>query len=253
MNIPMPSEQEKKVHIVSIVAEALPPKRSFSGEVLRLFQSIGLKYAFASVLDAVAAAILVSLVVGFTASIYSNAMYTNILGDDHFIFAPILFFAPILYFTLLTFTAWKERMCGTWEVLMSCRYNLKYLTALRVIVVSASGLLFLPLITLPLAGTGKYLPILIGAFCAMFLYSCLTLLFLLISESFAFQLVLPILWVSVWGILLFGITPLGVERFLAGIPLAVSGGLAVSLLLLYLAELRVFILRSTDTAVLNQS
>jgi hypothetical protein len=78
----------------------------------------------------------------------------------------------------------------------------------------------------------------------MFFYSGLTLLAMLISESFSLQLSVPLVWVLGWGLLIVAYTPLGVENLLANIPPLYSGFVALILLTLYLAELRIFVLQS---------
>jgi len=247
MNIEMPNDNEKATSISAILNASMPEKRTLSGEVGRLVRCVGIKYAFRGVWDAVTAALLVSITIMLTASFFA---FRSGIEPQYmpFYFTPVMFFTPILYFSLLAFTSWKERMCGTWQALSVCRYNLKYLTAIRVIVVSAAGILFVPLVTLPLVGTEEYLRILVSAFTSMLFYAVLTLLSLLISESQPLQLAVPVLWILTWGMAFIFASPPEMEKALSGISAQFIVVAAVLLLLFYLIELRIFIMRSTRSA-----
>jgi hypothetical protein len=244
MNIDMPSRDERNQSIRAILDAALPVKRTLPGEIKRLFNTVGLKRAFCGVGDAVAAALMVSQGGLLTVSIYI-AITNDGFYAHTFYFIPVMLFAPVLYFSMLIFTTWKERMTGTWEVIASCRYNMKYVTAIRVMLVSAAGMVFIPLTTLPLISTAQYPNIIAAAFCAMFLYSALSLLTLLISESLIFQFAAPVMWSVGWGLALVVYSPLRVENFLANVPIVFSAVTACLLLSLYLFELRIFIMRAT--------
>ena len=239
MNIELPNTKERERSIRAVIDAAMPEKRTLIAEAGRLCRTVGIKNAFCGVGDAVAAALLVSFTAALTASIMSAA------SDTLQYFIPVLILSPVLYFSLLCFTSWKERMCGTWAVLASCRYNLKYITAIRVMLVSLAGMIFIPIVTAPFIGTAEYPKIVAAAFCAMFLYSTLTLLSLLVSESLLFQLVLPITWILFWGLLLIAFEPLQLEIFFAQLPLTVCLFAAFVMLCVYLPVLRVFVLRST--------
>lgn len=242
MNMKIPDPKERGRAIRAIVETALPERRTLRAEIHRLFKSVGIKNAFCGVGDAVAAALLVSFGTALTASVISAVNGPD--GTPYF-FTSILFLSPILYFSLLCFTAWKERMSGTWPVLASCRYNLRHIAALRMMLVSAAGLLFIPIVTLPFAGTAAYPSITASAFCAMFLYSTLTLLSLLVSESLISQFSVPVLWTLFWGVgfILTESETLDIEQFFVDISAAASGITALVLFCAYLMALRAYILQ----------
>jgi hypothetical protein len=239
---------DREQSIRAIVDAAVPRKRTLRGEIRRLMATVGLRRAFCGVGDAAAA----SLIVSAAAMLLACLLQVNTKGDgsaNEPAVSLILFLTPLLYFSLLAFTAWKERITKTWEVLTACRYNLRHLTAIRLIIVSAAGLLFIPLVTLPLIEYGKYARVIAAAFCALFLYSVLTLTLLLISERAASRLAAPVLWVCSWGLLFVNYSVPEIEGFIAAVPAAVTVILAASLVALYLLELRLFILRATRFAV----
>lgn len=250
MIIEMPNSIERERNINKILDMALPEKRTLFRELKRLFNTVGIRHAFCGVKDAAAVAIMISFGAILAFSIILSYIY-EYNREPNFLFTPLLFFSPIFYFSLLLFTQWKERMTKTSEVLSSCRYNLKYITAVRTILVSAAGIVFIPITTLPLITTKMYPYILAAVFCSIFLYSILTLLMLLISESVASHLAPPIIWTSLWGLLIISFTPLKIERFFSSVPLIFSISLAFALLLLYIIQLRVFILKTTRRAVCN--
>ncbi|MDR0984682.1 MAG: hypothetical protein LBL93_06765 [Ruminococcus sp.] len=244
MNIKMPTEEEKKKSIQAIIDMALPEKPTVYAEIKRLFKAVGLKYAFCGVADAVLAAVLVSLCFAIPASIYGAVEIIN-PEDSVISFLPILFLSPILYLSILFFTAWKEYLTGTLDVLTSCRYNLKYITAVRVIIVSAAGIGFLLVTTLPMIGTIMYPKIVLLCFSAMFLYSSLSLLFLFFSESHFVQFAMPVLWATFWSVSCIVFTPQKVEIFLSGIPVSAILLVLALLITAYILELRVLVLRAT--------
>lgn len=247
MNIKMPSPEERRRSISAIIETALPEKRTLMDEVKRLFKTVGLKNAFCGVGDAVAAALMVSFGILLTVSIYivENGRHDDIPSYN---LAPVLFFAPILYFTMLVLTSWKERMSGTWEVLASCRYNLKHITAIRVMIVSLAGMVFIPIVTLPFIGTPVYWNVLTMSFCSIFLYSTLTLLSLLISEALISQLSAPVIWSLFWSMMILTSGFEGVGKLLSGIPLWVSGAAAIIIFIMFFAEFRILVMRSTKRA-----
>lgn len=250
MIIEMPNSIERERNINKILDMALPEKRTLFREVKRLFKTVGIRHAFCGVKDAAAVAIMISFGAVLAFSIVLSYIY-EYDREPYFLFTPLLFFAPIFYFSLLLFTQWKERMTKTSEVLSSCRYNLKYITAVRTILVSAAGIVFIPITTLPLITTKMYPHILAAVFCSIFLYSILTILMLLISESAASHLAPLIIWTSLWGLLTISFTPLKIERFFSSVPLIFTISLAFALLLLYIIQLRLFILKTTRRAVCN--
>jgi len=135
-------------------------------------------------------------------------------------------------------------MTGAWQVIAACRYNLRHLTALRIIVVSTAALCILPLCTLPLLRETAYWKLLVGAYGSLFLYGSLTLLALLFSESLPARLTVPAFWLVAWVVLVTAIEPRQQEYLLANIPLEFCCAFAAAALLVYLLELRLLIMRT---------
>jgi len=226
----------REERIAAIVAAGLPEKPGLPRALRALGRSVGLRYAFCGVGDAVAAALLVSLgallAVAFTGAQAVRPVY----------FWPVFALAPLLYFALLLFTAWKERLAATWQVLQACRFNLRHITAMRAMLVSLGGAAALPLCTLPLSGRGNYGTLLAGAYAAMFGFAALQLLALLVRESLRW---LPApLWAAAWLLPLFDSDPRRIEAALARSPYAPLALLAAALLAVYLAELRYYVLKA---------
>ena len=248
MNIEMPSREERSRSIRLIIDTTLE-KRTFCGEIKRLLTTVGLRRAFMGVGDALAAAVMVSFGTLLVISVLTVTVRNNGNAGRILVFIPILFFSPILYFTMLAFTSWKERMAGTWEVLTACRYNLRYITALREMIVTSAGIIFIPLAILPLAASSEYPRILIAALCAQFLYGALTLFILLISESRGFYA--PLLWTAAWGLFLLILSPVQAERLIANVPPVFIAILLCVFLILYLVEMRLLIMRTAKRRLPN--
>jgi hypothetical protein len=140
-------------------------------------------------------------------------------------------------------------MSGTWKALSVCHYNLKYITTIRVIVVSAIGFNFAGLLMLPFIGSSGYATTLVSAFCAMLFYSVLTLLSMLISESKIVSFSIPVLWVFFWGTFPNFFNTYRICTLLTDIPITVSSIATAILLVIYITELRGFVLRGMRSAV----
>ncbi|MCL2627920.1 MAG: hypothetical protein FWD44_04385 [Oscillospiraceae bacterium] len=246
MNIEMPNRNEREQCIQAIVNAAVPRKKSLTDEVRHLYKAVGFKNAFCGVGDAVASAAIVSFcILFFITSIFGPAIKNAITAVVHF---PTMFFAPILYFSVFAFTSWKERMTGTWEVISSCRYNLRYITSVRLIIVSAAGIIFVPIATFPLLQTDMYQSVVTSALLAALTYSTMSLLALLISESFVSKVSVPVIWAAGWSLAAILFSPIEIESFLASMPLALSVSLICALFVIYLIELRMYIKRTLRLA-----
>ena len=226
----------REERIAAIVAAGLPEKPSLPRALRALGHSVGLRYSFCGVGDAVAAALLVSL------SALLAVAFTGANAPQPVYFWPVFALAPLLYFFLLLFTAWKERLTDTWQVLQACRFNLRHITAMRAMLVSLCSVVVLPLCTLPLIGLGNYRALLAGAYAAMFGFAALQLLVLLMKESLRW---LPaLLWAVTWLLPLLNPDPRQIEAALAQIAFAPLAGLAAALLAVYLIELRYYVLKA---------
>ncbi len=244
MNGKPPTGQEREVCIQTIVERAVPPRQTLQSELKRLWSTVGIRYAFGGVGDAVLAALLVTMAAfGLVAWLVHDARF---LSGSLIRLIPLVFFAPIFFFSLLAFSAWKERMCGTWQVLDTCCYDLRYITAFRVILVSLGALLTLPLPLLSLIGTTAFLRAILLALSALLLYGLLTLALLHSSQRLAVS-ALPAVWCLICSTLLLAFTPIGLERLFSAIPITVCAAAAGLLFVVYIAGLRTFILKSTRT------
>jgi len=255
MNIVMPETDERKKSIDAILDIALPEKKSLPAEIVRLFSSIRLKNVFAGVGDAVVVSLMISfcvmVIVSWTIAsnlnppVRYNYLHAIIPLSNDISILPFMLTAPVLYFTVLFFSEWKERITGTWEVLKTCRYDLKYITSMRIIIVTFAGLILITLSTLPLIQFEHYLKILLSAFFAFFLYHVIALVFLLISESFSCRILAPVCWLIGWGVLhiIFGASR--IELFFYNAPIMLITCLTCLFIAIFILELRVFILRLT--------
>ena len=245
-NIEMPDRNERALNIQAIVDAAIPAKRTMTAAVRHLGGTIGIKNAFCGVGDAVFAAVVVSFSLLFFMTFLNSGIYDTELTAMFYIV--VMLCAPVIYFSMFTFTYWKERMTGTWEVISSCRYDLKYITAVRLIIISLAGIVFIPIVMLPLSNKDFYLNILTSALFSLLLYSTFSLLMLLISESLTSRLAVPVIWVTGWVLISFMFTVEEVGLFLNSLPVSLNVVFICVLLILYLIEVRVYIKRATCRA-----
>jgi len=243
MNIEMPGKEERRRAVAAIVDAAVPQRTPLHTVIRRLWQTVGVRNAFCGVGDAVGAALMVSACAAVACCVFVPVNRWGPPPGYSLRFIPVVFIAPVLYFSLFWFTTWKEQMSGTWQVLAACRYNLRHITAVRLVIISLAGMAFISLATLPLAGSPDYPRLLLSSFCAVFLYGSLTLLALLVSQSRAAQLILPALWLAAWGLLI-TLAPHETEDLLSHAPPVFSLIVSAALGAAYLLELRIYILRA---------
>ena len=227
-NVPMPTPEEKSRAIHAILDAALPePGRTrFYWQWLRLSWPA----LFFGVGDCLfLACLLAGLILIPAAAVAAKGISL----------AGLLFLlSPCLYALLQGLTTWKELMSGTLEWKLTCRFSLRALTALRMLVFGgASTMVCVPAnVLLWYAGGCRVgLAWMLGlSFSSLFLYAALSLACQRLRPRWAL-FAAPAVWLSVGGIPLFRQeTAALLEQVPALVFLCIAlGGLAV-----YLLELR---------------
>ena len=174
VELPTPAEKERSIN--AILAAALPAPRRLRSDLPALLRSLGLRGLFFGVEDCAFLALLLS------AALWGllRALTLDIAPDALMELAPLFFFAsPFLYGALHLLTVWKELLAGMYEQKSVCRYSLRQLTALRMLVFGAGNVLLLvPLsVAVSVLSGAAFSPLrLLGiAFAALFLYAALSL------------------------------------------------------------------------------
>ncbi len=186
MNIPMPTEAEKKQSVSYIKKEGLVKKENLFSAVWKIYRSIGIKNIFFGVGDCVYIALMLSAVAfGFTLA----------LDPNEFICAVSLV-SPMFFISAQLLTMWKDSMAGTDELKAVCKYKPSHITAFRMLFFSSVSIL----LDIPAAliaskfNAGEFFGILLVSFCSLFVYSLLMVLVMVSFRSRAGEYILPFAW-----------------------------------------------------------
>lgn len=244
MKIEYPAPEEQRAAVQSIIKSGVPRRRSVVGDFMEMYRGLGFRIIFHDMADVIflaflGAASVFRLILGRFASGYSNrgAVYT------------VLFTAsPVLYFLLCLLAFWKERMSGTFEVKMSCKFTVYHLTAFRMMMFSCACISFnLAFVWLSCAAgifPNFWQTFLVTA-SSLFLFSVLFLFSLLFSGRPAAPAGAAGLWLA-GNLLLHAFFPAGYERVLRWVPLYLHLAVIAVLAVLYLAGLKRLISRQKE-------
>lgn len=224
MHIDYPTDSEREASIAAILAAGLEPKPSLVRELCGLCRAIGLRGVLSGVGDCVLLAVLLAGCAGFPllAVLLKSPASPGLLY-------PLTACAPLLYAALLLLTFWKEKQLGTQELKMTVRYDLRQLTAMRLVLFSGIGALGDALFAAIAAAHSQdallFAQLLSLSLGALFLYVTLTLAGLLYLPA-RVQALLPAFWCILCALPPFLTTQEQLEGILSGLPLAGSGLLA---------------------------
>lgn len=131
-SILLPTEAEKRQSIQMILDCGMPAPQRLTSALPELLRTVGIRGLFFGVGDCLFVAFLAAalLVIAFSASAGSFSVGSFFSAVSIVVFLT----SPFLYGLLHLLTTWKEIMCGTYELTMTCRCSLRQLTALRMLV-----------------------------------------------------------------------------------------------------------------------
>lgn len=222
--IPMPTEEERRRAVRTVVDAGLPPPAG------RLLGDIPLSVLFFGVGDCLFLAVLITglCFVPLAVAVFQKSPL-----------APLLFLlSPLLYASLQFLTMWKEFSTGTLEWKQTCRISFRALTALRMLVFGgASVAVCVPADVLlwELSLHRVALPWMLGvSFSSLFLYAAWSLFCQRLRRREG-MLAAPALWLALGAVLLCWEEG---AALLLRIPALVFFLLALAGLALFLTELR---------------
>ena len=201
--------------------------------ILDVARALGLRKLFFGTGDCIALSFVIVVLVG-------GILLLRMAVDEVFLVGGTFFLSPLLYALLHLMVLWKEWMTGTYEMKMVCRYNLRQITTLRMLVFGAAsslgnGALMAALWSL----MGRTLPLLklLGlSFSALFLFAVLLLAAQLATRCMALLLAVPVCWTAAGLLALqFGEQIL---HILLAVPTAAPVAAAALTIVLFGAELR---------------
>ncbi|MGM8365429.1 hypothetical protein ACLIBG_08075 [Virgibacillus sp. W0181] len=129
--IDFPDEQTIHEQINYIVSTGMPVKISFFSYLKQMYKQIGLKFIFRDAMELFYITVL--LVAVFVYFSFKAEFLHQLDGKIH---AWIFIFSPIIYLTLSVLSLYKLKQNNTYEVEMTCKYNVFQLAAFRMLVFS---------------------------------------------------------------------------------------------------------------------
>lgn len=138
MKIDMPDEKAIAKEIDIIVSKGLEPKVSFYSYLKNMYRQIGIKYLFRDRLEIIFAILLVFSIFSFT--IIEGNIYNIQKAEGIYIYLFII--SPILYFIMSVLHFIDAKQNKTYEIEMTCKYNIYQISAFRMLSFSIICILF---------------------------------------------------------------------------------------------------------------
>ena len=138
MKVNMPTEKEIKSEIDFIVTQGLGKRESFYSYLKSMYKQIGIRYLFRDGLEIAFIILLVSSI------LFSVIKDRNIyfLENINAIYAYLFTVSPILYLSMSILNLIVAKQNKTYEVEMTCKYNIYQISAFRMLVFSIICILF---------------------------------------------------------------------------------------------------------------
>ena len=135
-HIPMPDERTIQMQIAQIVASGVRPRESFPSYLKSMVQQVGLKHLFSDRLEL--------MYITFTALVAFNLMFflaepERLRVQDLYGF--IFLLSPILFLSFSVYTYVNKVRNDTFEIEMSCKYNVYQIIAFRMLAFSAVSII----------------------------------------------------------------------------------------------------------------
>ena len=169
--ISMPTQNEKRATIDSIIESSTPARRSNISSMMRIFRALGLRGLFFDTADSVVLSLLCSAV----ALVVFIADMLNTSGS----FAVTFAVAPILYLLLFCISRWKDRSSGIEQIRYTCAITPVHICIAQSMVFSVCGIAFGSLLAFGSAlmqQNGSFWCLWCVALCSQFICSIVTML-----------------------------------------------------------------------------
>lgn len=189
MNIPMPSEAEKRKSISYIKLQGIAKKENLLTVISDVYRNIGIRNIFFGVGDCMFLAFICVLA----------AFYISSLMEPQFANSTAIFTAPLFFVTAHFLTAWKDYMSGTSEQKAVCKYKPSHITSFRMLSFSIISILCDIPASFALSEilNSGFIRILLFSLCSLFLYSLVMTVSLLIFKWRFTEYAVPVIWVTV--------------------------------------------------------
>ena len=127
--VEFPSLEQKEAGIARIVSQGTLRPQKFGAALWEIWKLAGIRGIFFGVWDCMLCALLAD-------GLLWAAVYESAKQDARLLGLLVFLASPVLYALLHLLTAWKERMAGMYETLVTCRISLGPITALRLFIFS---------------------------------------------------------------------------------------------------------------------
>lgn len=138
MKVDMPNEKEIKVEIDNIIAQGIGERESFHSYLKNMYRQIGIRYLFRDGLEIIFTILLVSSILLLTIK-DSNIHYMENIKD---IYVYLFVISPILYLAMSILNFINAKQNKTYEIEMTCKYNIYQISAFRMLVFSMICIVF---------------------------------------------------------------------------------------------------------------
>ncbi|MGF7047399.1 hypothetical protein J2T13_001904 [Paenibacillus sp. DS2015] len=132
-SVEFPDERTISIEISEIIAKGLPPQVSFLSYVTTMYKQLGFKYLFRDLTEIV---FIICLVISILAMM-AMGLQSSFEFDHDSIYPFIFMISPILYLVIAYFFFANDKLKDTFEIEMTCKYNVYQLASLRMLIFSA--------------------------------------------------------------------------------------------------------------------
>lgn len=138
MKIDMPNTKEINFEIDNIIEQGLVKKQSFYSYLKNIYRQVGFRYLFHDGLEIALSILIISSI------LISIAISNNLqdIGGIRGIYAYIFTVSPILYLTLSALHFIDVKQNKTYEIEMTCKYDIYQISAFRMLTFSIVSIMF---------------------------------------------------------------------------------------------------------------
>jgi hypothetical protein len=194
--VDFPSDEDIARQISFIVKEGLPKKEPFFKQVYTMYRQLGFRFLFPNFTELTFISILIAIFL-FTTGLQARDYFEAESGSVYtFIFVT----SPLVYLVICSFSwyhMWDNR---TYELEMTCKYDLFQLTAVRMLAFSIFCFAVNTVFIIAMVNSYHHISF-VKAFListtGLFLFSTLTLLVLMNNQSKIIKISLLVGWIAV--------------------------------------------------------
>lgn len=215
-NIDMPDDLEIKNQINLILDKGLENKKSFYLYIKEMYQSIGFKNLFHDLSELIFIGVLLISIVAFGIISIRN----NYMLPKEKIYTFIFIISPLYYLLTNVFSLINIKENNTYDIEMTCKYNLYQIAALRMLVFSFISILLSTVFVLGLHNQINLIRGIMVSITSIFLFSSLFLYSMTKIKYYSARYIVIIGWIIGNGVLL-RLNSNQYFEFLQSIPLVV--------------------------------